>query len=80
MSRWLARVGAIIAVASLLATAAVADKDKKKPAAMPKCSACKMELVAKKDDKHPTAVKVKGKTFYCCADCPMGKAKPGKKK
>ncbi|MFI5385790.1 MAG: hypothetical protein ACHQ50_06685 [Fimbriimonadales bacterium] len=44
----------------------------------PKCSACKMELSSKKDKKHPVAVKIKGKTYYCCATCAMNKKAPGK--
>lgn len=44
----------------------------------PKCSACKMELSSKKDKTHTVAVKIKGKTYYCCSACNM--SKPAKKK
>jgi hypothetical protein len=37
--------------------------------AAPKCPQCKMELAAKADKKHSVAVKIGGKTLYCCADC-----------
>ena len=43
-------------------------------AAAVKCSKCKMAMVAKKDKAHPVAVKVKGKTYYCCAGCGAHKA------
>jgi hypothetical protein len=65
----------VLATAAFSASIATALPDKDKKAALPKCSACKMELVAKKDKMHPTAVKVKGKTYYCCADCPMSAKK-----
>ena len=73
MSKLLARAGALVAVAAFSASVAVAAPDKK--AAMPNCTACKMPLVAKKDKTHTTAVKIKGKTYYCCDKCPMGATK-----
>ena len=44
----------------------------------PKCKECGMVLASKKDKKHTVAVKIKGKTYYCCAGCPMNK-KPAPK-
>ena len=60
---------------SLVASVAVAAPGKKAAPKMPNCSACKMPLVAKKDKMHTMAVKVGGKTYYCCDKCPMGKKK-----
>jgi hypothetical protein len=37
----------------------------------PKCKACGMVLSEKKTDKMPRAVKIGGKTYYCCAGCKM---------
>ena len=63
------------AIASLLlaslAVAAPGHKTKAKPAT---CPACHMELSKKKDKTHTVAVKIHGKTMYCCAACPMPKA------
>jgi hypothetical protein len=39
-----------------------------------KCPACGMEMGMTKSDAAPVAVKVKGATYYCCADCASGKA------
>jgi len=47
----------------------------------PHCPKCKMELSSKKDKGHTMAVKIKGKTYYCCAACGAHKAAtPPKKK
>lgn len=35
------------------------------------CPACKMSLTTKKDKTHTKAVKIHGKTYYCCAGCKM---------
>jgi hypothetical protein len=42
-----------------------------------KCDVCdnKMTLTTKKDATHTQAVKIKGKTYYCCAGCDMTKSK-----
>ena len=37
------------------------------------CPKCKMTLTTKKDKTHTFAVKIKGKTMYCCAGCGMNK-------
>lgn len=46
----------------------------------PHCPKCKMELSSKKDKMHTMAVKIKDKTFYCCAACGAHKPAPVKKK
>ena len=73
MKSLLSRVGLVLSVSVLAASVAFASPGKK--SAAPKCSACKMELSAKKDKAHPTAVKIGKKTYYCCSDCAMGKKK-----
>ncbi len=73
MNKMFARVGAILSLAALSATIAVAAPDKGKKAEMPKCPDCKMAMVAHKDKTHAAAVKIKGKTYYCCDKCPMNK-------
>jgi len=63
---------AVTSVATLLlaslTVAAPGQKGKAKPAV---CPVCHMALSAKKDKTHTVAVKVKGKTMYCCAGCNM---------
>jgi hypothetical protein len=49
-----------------------AKKDAK--SAVVKCPKCKMPLVAKADKTHTAAVKINGKTMYCCAACGAHKA------
>ena len=80
MNKLVSRVSAVLAVAALASSALAAPqgKTKTKVASAPKCPACKMELSTKKSAKNPTAVKINGKTYYCCDKCPM-KA-PAKKK
>jgi hypothetical protein len=66
----------VIAIA-IGAVAAVPAQPGKKPAhkaaTAPKCSVCSMPLTAKKDATHTVAVKIKGKTWYCCSACKMKK-------
>lgn len=71
------RIAIGVLALSLLATGAFAGQ-KHKPKA-PVCPACKMTLSTKKDKMHTVAVKIKGKTYYCCAMCNMN-AKPKSKK
>lgn len=84
MKTILARVGTILALTVLAASVAFAapqDKGKgKTKSKAPMCSVCHMALSAKKDKAHPTAVKVAGKTMYCCPKCPMGKKSDKKTK
>ena len=42
---------------------------------LPKCPKCHMALTVKKDKGHTVAVKIKGKTYYCCAACGAHKKK-----
>ncbi|HZO90221.1 MAG TPA: hypothetical protein VFB38_17980 [Chthonomonadaceae bacterium] len=83
MKNWIARGTMSVALLALVSSLAVAapPKKAKKPAAVMMCPACKMPLSAKKTDKNPTAVYIKGKTMYCCSACKMDKSlttKPGK--
>ena len=54
---------------------AVAAPQGKTKAKAPSCPDCKMELSAKKDKMHTTAVKIGKKTYYCCDKCPMASKK-----
>jgi YHS domain-containing protein len=47
-------------------------------AATPQCPTCKMSLSTKKDAMHSAAVKIKGKTYYCCSACGAHKAPASK--
>jgi YHS domain-containing protein len=67
------RIAAAALALSLLATVSLGAQ--KKPAAAASCPACKMSLSKKKDKMHTVAVKIKGKTYYCCAACNMNKKK-----
>lgn len=49
------------------ATTPKASAAKKAPVA--KCPKCKMTLSTKKDKMHNTAMKLNGKTYYCCSAC-----------
>jgi uncharacterized protein with PIN domain len=74
MSKFLTRAAALVAVAALSVSMAVASPDKKKPEA-PKCPVCKMTLATKKSKENPVSVKIGKKTYYCCAKCDMHKKK-----
>jgi YHS domain-containing protein len=71
------KLSAILASAVLFAAVvanAAPDGAKKKAAATaPKCPVCKMALATTKSAKNPKAVKISGKTYYCCDKCPMDK-------
>lgn len=54
-----------------LSLVSISFAGQKKPAAPPKCSACSMTLSTKKTAQTPRAVKINGKTYYCCAACKM---------
>ncbi len=78
MNSLTARISAVLAVATLTASMAIASPDKgKKVAALPKCPVCRMELATKKSAANPTLVKIGSKTYYCCDKCPMGAHKGG---
>jgi hypothetical protein len=38
-----------------------------------KCATCGMEMSTKRANRRQKAVKIKGKTYYCCAGCDMSK-------
>lgn len=68
----------LAAIGSIVPFALAGPKPK---ATAPKCPKCHMTLVTKKDKVHPLAVKIKGKTYYCCATCGAHTAKhPAHKK
>jgi len=77
MSKLASRLVAVLALGVLSASVAVAAPDSKKSSA-PSCPACHMALTTKKDKTHTKSVTIKGKTYYCCAGCPMGAKKPAK--
>ena len=60
-----------IAGASFAADAGKAKPAAKKAAKTMKCPACGMPLSTKKTKANPKAVKISGKTYYCCAACKM---------
>ncbi len=64
---------------ALLSSFAVAAPGHKAPKSV-SCPACHMALSKKKDKAHTVAVKIKGKTYYCCAACPMNKKAGAKTK
>jgi YHS domain-containing protein len=74
MSRLTTSVAALALVIGLTGSAA-AKTAPKKMAAAPKCPACKMALSAKKTKTNTKAVKINGKTYYCCDKCDMSKKK-----
>jgi len=45
----------------------------KTAAKTPACPVCHMALSPKKTKTNTKMVKVSGKTYYCCAQCPMDK-------
>src|SRR5689334_8101812 len=69
MNRWIARLGASFTLVSLTAGIALAGppKDKDNGAKAMTCPVCHMALSTKKTKDNPTAIKIKGKTYYCCA-------------
>jgi hypothetical protein len=85
------KVGAVLAICSVLVTGAFAQgkKPMMKKAPMHKmmkpvnCPVCKMPLSMKKTAANPVAIHLNGKTMYCCSGCTMPKsvmgAMPGKK-
>jgi YHS domain-containing protein len=70
MTRLTTRAAALALVIGLVGPAA-ASTAPKKTAAAPKCPVCKMALSTKKTKTNTKAVKIKGKTYYCCDKCPM---------
>jgi YHS domain-containing protein len=64
-------LAAAAALTLSLMTGSFAAAKKTGKAGPPKCPACKMTLSTKKTDEMSREVKIKGKTYYCCADCKM---------
>ncbi len=62
------KIATVVSVGVLLVTGAFAQ-GKKPMMKAAKCPACKMELSSKMSKATPLAVRVKGKTMYCCAAC-----------
>jgi hypothetical protein len=82
MTRLTTSVAALALVIGLVGPAAAKAAPKmaakaapKKMAAAPKCPVCKMTLSTKKTKTNTKAVKIAGKTYYCCDKCPMGAKK-----
>lgn len=72
----LIKIGSVLAVASLIVTGAFAQAKKPMAKHMAKkaavvCPVCKMPVSAKMTKANPVAVKVNGKTMYCCNKCTM---------
>jgi YHS domain-containing protein len=67
MTRWMTGVAALALALNLAGPAAA----KHKKAAAKVCPACKMTLSTKKTATNPKAVKIGGKTYYCCDKCDM---------
>lgn len=73
-------MGMAVTAALLLGTVGAGPAHAKAAAkaAAPTCPACKMTLATKKSKANPKAVKIGGKTYFCCAKCDMDKAKAKK--
>ncbi len=71
MHKLIGRVSAVLALVTLVGGASLAEGAKKPAGAT--CPVCKMALSTKKTKDATVAVKVKGKTMYCCAACDMHK-------
>jgi YHS domain-containing protein len=71
MIRSLFRTGSLAAVILLMAMSVFAAPPAKGKAAVkaPSCPVCHMKLSAKKTAANPIAVKINGKTYYCCSKC-----------
>lgn len=63
------RFFALAALWAALTCSAFAAPGKPAKTSAPVCPQCKMPLAAKPDKAHSAAVKINGKTFYCCTAC-----------
>jgi hypothetical protein len=70
MVRCIASAAALAVALSLAGPVTAAAK---KATKAPQCSACKMTLATKKSATMTKAVKIGGKTYYCCSGCDMSK-------
>jgi YHS domain-containing protein len=75
MVRWMTSAAALAMALNLMGPAVA-----KSAAKAPTCPACKMTLTTKKTKTNTKMVKIGGKTYYCCSDCPMDKKAGGAKK
>jgi hypothetical protein len=76
MKSLFAGLSAAVLVTCAASVAFAGPSPSPKPVAAPKtitCPACKMPMGMTKTAKTPVAVPIKGKTYYCCADCAAGK-------
>lgn len=89
MKRFAILMLAMSFVLTALAAPSMAAKSKSaksvKTAASLKCPACGMPMPTHKTATMTVPVKINGKTYYCCSQCPAGKAhmkssKPAAKK
>lgn len=76
MRNWTAACAAAVVLGLFGSSPAAAAKAAAPKAAKPpKCSACGMTLSTKKTAATPKAVKIGGKTYYCCSACKMSAKK-----
>jgi hypothetical protein len=77
MTRLMTSVAALALVIGLAGPGAASTAPKtatspaSKTAKAPSCPVCHMALSTKKTKTNTKAVKIHGKTYYCCAKCPM---------
>lgn len=72
----LIKIGTVLAVASLMLTGAFAQGKKAAPkmakkAPQASCPVCHMFVAAKPTKASTVAIKLNGKTMYCCSKCTM---------
>jgi YHS domain-containing protein len=65
------RCGGAAVLTALLASAQLANAGTKPVSQTAKCTRCAMPLSTKKTAATPVAVKINGKTYYCCRGCGM---------
>lgn len=68
MNKMIVRSGVSLALLALTVGSTLAAPPKAKKAT---CPVCKMVLSTKKTKDRSVAVKIKGKTMYCCSACDM---------
>jgi YHS domain-containing protein len=71
MVRWMTSAAALAMALNLMGPAVA--KSARKAAKTPACPVCHMALSPKKTKTNTVAVPIKGKTYYCCAQCDMSK-------
>lgn len=70
MVRWMTSAAALALTLNLMGPAVAKSA---KAAKAPSCPVCHMALSPKKTKTNTKMVKVAGKTYYCCSQCPMDK-------